>query len=103
MPGTSVDSGETTQSGDTLIEVSSNHCWIRFDGHLICLGGKNVAIGGTQKSRSAMEQEPVGTYLVKKTRKGKLIGAMIGTKMSPRQASVVKEIGESSVRPRQKP
>jgi hypothetical protein len=38
-----------------------------------------------------MEQEHVGTYLVKKTHKGKLIGAMAGTKMSLLQASAVKK------------
>jgi hypothetical protein len=38
-----------------------------------------------------MEKEPVGTYLANKTRKGKLIGAMPDTKISPSQSSAVRE------------
>jgi hypothetical protein len=38
-----------------------------------------------------MTQEPVGTYLAKKTKKGATVGAVLGAKMSPRQASAVKE------------
>jgi hypothetical protein len=83
-PGTSVDPGGTTQAGDILIEVSSDHCRVKFNGRLMCLGGQKNRKQGHQKSHSAMEQEPVGTCLAKKTRKGKIIGAITGTKMSPR-------------------
>jgi hypothetical protein len=89
IAGTIVDSGGTTPSGDILVEVSSDHCRVRFNGQLMCIAVHKCCKQGHQKLRSAMEQEPVGTYFAKKTCKGKLIGVMAGTKMSTRQASAV--------------
>jgi hypothetical protein len=89
--GTIVGSGGTTQFGDTLVEVSADRCHIRFNGHLMCLGGPKCRKQGYQKYDSSMEQEPVVTNLAKKTRMGKLVDAVAGKKISPLQVSAVKE------------
>jgi hypothetical protein len=67
------------------------HCRVGFKGNRVCLSGLKCKRQGNANARSAMVQEPVRTYLANKTKKGATVGAILGTKMSPRQASAVKE------------
>jgi hypothetical protein len=88
--GTSVGPSGTTASGDTIVEVTTVYCRIGFKGNLVCLSGLKCKRQGHAKARSFVTQERVRTYLANNTRKGKLVGAILGTKMSPHQASAVK-------------
>jgi hypothetical protein len=66
--GTSVGSSRTTVSRDNILEVTTVYCRVGFKGNRVCLSGLKCKWQGHTKARSAMAQEPVGTYLTKKTK-----------------------------------